>query len=88
MSPSTYYKSMGAVLQSVLSRIARDILFLDDMAAEETLQVIFVFLSFISSASNVFFTELHLTHEHNSAPKADSLDAGGSFSFAGILKCC
>ncbi|PNX78982.1 centromere/kinetochore protein zw12, partial [Trifolium pratense] len=36
--PSTYRKSMCTVLESVFSRIARDILLIDDMAAEETLQ--------------------------------------------------
>ncbi|CAN0914312.1 Centromere/kinetochore protein zw10 homolog [Linum grandiflorum] len=37
--PSTYKKSMCAVLESVLSRITVEILLLDDMAAEETLQL-------------------------------------------------
>lgn len=37
--PSTYNRSMCMVLESVFSRITRDILLLDDMAAEETLQV-------------------------------------------------
>lgn len=37
--PSTYKKSMCTVLESVFSRIARDILLLDDIAADETLQV-------------------------------------------------
>ncbi|CAJ1971107.1 unnamed protein product [Sphenostylis stenocarpa] len=37
--PSTYRKSMCTVLESVFSRIARDILLLDDIAAEETLQL-------------------------------------------------
>ncbi|CAN1232718.1 Centromere/kinetochore protein zw10 homolog [Linum perenne] len=37
--PSTYKKSMSAVLESVLSRITVEILQLDDMAAEETLQL-------------------------------------------------
>ncbi|GAU14377.1 hypothetical protein TSUD_249150 [Trifolium subterraneum] len=36
--PSTYRKSMCTVLESVFSRITRDILLIDDMAAEETLQ--------------------------------------------------
>jgi protein transport protein DSL1/ZW10 len=36
---STYRKSMSHVLGSVFSRITRDILLIDDMAAEETLQV-------------------------------------------------
>lgn len=34
-----YEKSMSVVLEAVFSRIAKDILLLDDMAAEETLQV-------------------------------------------------
>lgn len=37
--PSTYKKSMCTVLESVFSRIARDILLLDDIAADETLQL-------------------------------------------------
>ncbi|KAH1211770.1 Centromere/kinetochore protein zw10 [Glycine max] len=37
--PSTYRRSMCTVLESVFSRIARDILLLDDIAAEETLQL-------------------------------------------------
>ncbi|KAK2648859.1 hypothetical protein Ddye_016348 [Dipteronia dyeriana] len=37
--PSTYKRSMCTVLESIFSRVARDILLLDDMAAEETLQL-------------------------------------------------
>lgn len=37
--PSTYKRSMCMVLQSVFSRITQDILLLDDIAAEETLQL-------------------------------------------------
>nr|XP_011467760.1 PREDICTED: centromere/kinetochore protein zw10 homolog isoform X2 [Fragaria vesca subsp. vesca] len=37
--PSTYKKSMCTVLESVFSRITKDILLLDDMAAEETLEL-------------------------------------------------
>jgi len=37
--PSTYKKSLCMVLESVFSRVTKDILLLDDMAAEETLQV-------------------------------------------------
>lgn len=39
---STYRKSMCTVLESVFSRIAKDILLLDDIAAEETLQVEYI----------------------------------------------
>ncbi|XP_044466366.1 centromere/kinetochore protein zw10 homolog isoform X1 [Mangifera indica] len=37
--PSTFKRSMCMVLESVFSRITRDILLIDDMAAEETLQL-------------------------------------------------
>ncbi|XVF21059.1 hypothetical protein REPUB_Repub12eG0057800 [Reevesia pubescens] len=37
--PSTYRRSMCMVLESVFSRITKDILLLDDLAAEETLQL-------------------------------------------------
>ncbi|XWS36738.1 hypothetical protein CRYUN_Cryun20dG0111500 [Craigia yunnanensis] len=39
LQPSTYKKSMCMVLESVFSRITKDILLLDDLAAEETLQL-------------------------------------------------
>ena len=39
---SIYRKSMCNVLGSVFSRITRDMLLIDDMAAEETLQVMHV----------------------------------------------
>lgn len=39
LMPSVYKKSMCMVLEVVFSRISKDILLLDDMAAEETLQV-------------------------------------------------
>lgn len=37
--PVTYKRCMSMVLEAVFSRITKDILLLDDMAAEETLQV-------------------------------------------------
>ncbi|KAL6506857.1 hypothetical protein OROHE_022294 [Orobanche hederae] len=37
--PSVYEKSMTMILEAVFSRIAKEILLLDDMAAEETLQL-------------------------------------------------
>uniref|UniRef100_M1BNR0 ATZW10 n=3 Tax=Solanum TaxID=4107 RepID=M1BNR0_SOLTU len=37
--PSAYKRSMSMVLEEVFSRIANDILLLDDIAAEETLQL-------------------------------------------------
>lgn len=37
--PSVYEKSMTVILESVFTRLAKEILLIDDMAAEETLQV-------------------------------------------------
>lgn len=37
---STYKKTMCTILDSVFCRITKDMLLLDDMAAEETLQVL------------------------------------------------
>ncbi|KAG6416995.1 hypothetical protein SASPL_124436 [Salvia splendens] len=37
--PSTYEKSMTVILESVFTRLAKEILLIDDMAAEETLQL-------------------------------------------------
>lgn len=39
LRPKTYKQSMCVVLESVFRRITRDILLLDDMAADETFQV-------------------------------------------------
>ncbi|KAK8479457.1 hypothetical protein V6N13_005007 [Hibiscus sabdariffa] len=39
LRPSTYKRSMCMVLESVFSRITKDMLLLDDLAAEETLQL-------------------------------------------------
>nr|GMD26074.1 centromere/kinetochore protein zw10 homolog isoform X1 [Ipomoea batatas] len=39
MLPSTYKRSMSMFLEEIFSRISKDILLLDDMAAEETLQL-------------------------------------------------
>lgn len=46
LRPKTYKQSMCVVLESVFRRITRDILLLDDMAADETFQVdVFLFAS-------------------------------------------
>ncbi|XP_062107314.1 centromere/kinetochore protein zw10 homolog isoform X2 [Humulus lupulus] len=64
LMPSTYRRSMSMVLESVFSRITRDILLIDDMAAEETLQLqrlIHLMLenlsSLLESLANVHQTE-------------------------------
>ncbi|XP_073221002.1 centromere/kinetochore protein zw10 homolog isoform X3 [Cicer arietinum] len=52
--PSTYRKSMWTVLESVFSRMARDILLLDDIAAEETLQLQRLIHLMLESLSSLF----------------------------------
>ncbi|AEC08759.1 centromere/kinetochore protein, putative (ZW10) [Arabidopsis thaliana] len=52
LRPKTYKQSMCAVLESVFRRIARDILLLDDMAADETFELqklIYLMLKNLSS---------------------------------------
>ncbi|KAG5053145.1 hypothetical protein JHK87_005343 [Glycine soja] len=52
--PSTYRRSMCTVLESVFSRIARDILLLDDIAAEETLQLQRLIYLMLENLSSLF----------------------------------
>ncbi|XP_028808211.1 centromere/kinetochore protein zw10 homolog isoform X2 [Neltuma alba] len=54
LMPSTYRKSMCAVLESVFLRITRDILFLDDMAADETLQLQRLIHMMLENLSSLF----------------------------------
>lgn len=82
MLPSTYKRSMCTVLESVFCRMTKDILLLDDMAAEETIQVNFINLIWI-----FFFVwrklDLKLTHISYAltASKTDSFDAGKPIFF-------
>lgn len=85
--PSTYKRSMSTVLESVLSRMTKDILLLDDLAAEETLQV----------QLQVFILKTTITFEflcHNylilcpPATKADPFDAGKYVFFIGVSHGC
>ncbi|PWZ41196.1 Centromere/kinetochore protein zw10 [Zea mays] len=55
---SIYRKSMCNVLGSVFSRITRDMLLIDDMAAEETLQVIHVMPYWFEITPNNYCPEL------------------------------
>ncbi|XP_023640732.1 centromere/kinetochore protein zw10 homolog isoform X2 [Capsella rubella] len=48
LRPKTYKQSMCVILESVFRRIARDILLLDDMAADETFQTTLLVLLMIS----------------------------------------
>ncbi|KAE9606213.1 putative RZZ complex, subunit Zw10 protein [Lupinus albus] len=52
--PSTYKKSMFTVLESVFSIITRDILLLDDIAAEETLQLQRLIHTMLENLSSLF----------------------------------
>ncbi|KAK9133176.1 hypothetical protein Scep_012704 [Stephania cephalantha] len=52
--PSTYRKSMCAVLDFVFSKMTEDILLLDDMAAEETLQLQRLIQMTLDSLSSLF----------------------------------
>ncbi|KAF6159179.1 hypothetical protein GIB67_032796 [Kingdonia uniflora] len=52
--PSTYKRTMCAVLDSVFSLIAKDILLLDDMAADETLQLQRLIHMTLDSLSSLF----------------------------------
>ncbi|KAK6919292.1 RZZ complex, subunit Zw10, partial [Dillenia turbinata] len=54
LPPSTYKRSMCMVLETVFSRAAKDILFLDDIAAEETLQLQRLIHLMLESLSPVF----------------------------------
>ncbi|KAL5581769.1 hypothetical protein UlMin_014211 [Ulmus minor] len=53
LMPSTYKRSMCLVLESVFSRITKDILLIDDMAAEETLQLQRLILLMLESLSSL-----------------------------------
>lgn len=54
LMPSTYRKSMCTVLESVFLRITRDILFLDDIAADETLQLQRLIHMMLENLSSLF----------------------------------
>ncbi|XP_062152675.1 centromere/kinetochore protein zw10 homolog [Alnus glutinosa] len=52
--PSTYKRSMCMVLESVFSKITRDILLLDDLAADETLQLQRLIYLMLENLSSLF----------------------------------
>ncbi|KAJ8749364.1 hypothetical protein K2173_018853 [Erythroxylum novogranatense] len=64
--PSTYKKSMCTVLESVFSRILRDILLLDDMAADETLQLQRLINLMLESLSPLMESLIAVIHGQNS----------------------
>ncbi|KAI4344154.1 hypothetical protein L6164_011418 [Bauhinia variegata] len=71
--PSTYRRSMCTVLESVFSRITKDIQLLDDIAAEETLQLqrlIYMMLENLSSLFESLVAVDQKSHEFS----AQSLD--------------
>ncbi|KAJ1389008.1 RZZ complex, subunit Zw10 [Sesbania bispinosa] len=72
--PSTYRKSMCTILESVFSRIARDILLLDDIAADETLQLqrlIHLMLENLSSLFESLTIGDQNLHEFSAEPLED-----------------
>ncbi|CAM8891048.1 unnamed protein product [Rhodiola kirilowii] len=69
--PSTYRKSMYTVLETVSSRITQDILFLDDIAAEETLQLQRLIYMFLESLSYVL-ESLNPINEEGNSPKVST----------------
>lgn len=86
LPPSTYKRSMSMVLESVFSRMTKDILLLDDLAAEETLQV------HLCIPLKTFITFKCLCYKlpnlMSPATKVDPFDAGKSVFFIGVLDCC
>lgn len=64
--PSTYRKSMCIVLESVLSRMTKDILLLDDIAAEETLQLQRLIQLMLENLSSLLASLVALNQEESS----------------------
>ncbi|KAI3941316.1 hypothetical protein MKW92_037949 [Papaver armeniacum] len=63
---STYKSSMSSVLDFVFSIIAKDILLLDDMAAEETLQLQRLIYLTLENLSSVFESVISVNEKENS----------------------
>ncbi|RZC63864.1 hypothetical protein C5167_025605 [Papaver somniferum] len=74
--PSTYKSSMSSVLDFVFSIIAKDILLLDDMAAEETLQLQRLIYLTLENLASVFESVIFVNEKENSQDAAipDPLD--------------
>lgn len=68
--PSKYRKCMSAVLELVLSRITKDILLLDDIAVEETLELQRLIHLMLDSTSSLLET---LTTKHQDKMEEPSL---------------
>ncbi|XP_042501853.1 centromere/kinetochore protein zw10 homolog isoform X2 [Macadamia integrifolia] len=60
LPPQTYKRSMCIVLDSVFSRITEDILLLDDLAAEETLQLQRLIHLTLESSSSLFESLMYI----------------------------
>lgn len=74
------------VIDSIFSRITRDILLLDDMAAEETLEVQTFSLSHYI-VNILMLVGSYLTCIMSLASKTDSFDAGKPIFFIGVSRC-
>lgn len=66
------------VLESVFSRITRDVLLLDDMAADETLQVVYQSSSLGSVTFTCMCRSYLILYSNVPASKTDSSDVGKS----------
>lgn len=75
---------MSVVIEAVFSRITKDILLLDDMAAEETLQVHLMKLLACSWLETLVLANMF---KNFPASKANSLASGEPFFFIGVLEC-
>ncbi|XP_024030409.1 centromere/kinetochore protein zw10 homolog [Morus notabilis] len=72
---STYRRSMCMVLESVFSRITRDILLIDDMAAEETLQLQRLIQLMLENLSSLLESlAVHRQTENSPESTAQTLD--------------
>lgn len=69
LMPSTYRRSMCVVLESVFSRITSDILLIDDMAAEETLQLRRLIQLMLESSSSLL-ESLAVHHQMDNATES------------------
>ncbi|KAL4610208.1 hypothetical protein ACB092_08G035000 [Castanea dentata] len=72
--PSTYKRSMCTVLETVFSRITKDILLLDDMAADETLQLQRLIHLMLENLSSLFESLSSVSQKRPQEDSTASLD--------------
>lgn len=74
LMPSIYKKSICMVLEVIFSRISKDILLLDDMAAEETLQLQRLIHLLFENLSSIIESLLAMSQSVNSEGVIQSID--------------